>query len=375
MKYSATNKPPVCMMTQSTCYRGTRKMEVKGVLWHSTGVNNPWLKRYVQPDDNAADRAAWLTKLGKNAYNNDWNHIKREAGLNCWIGKFADGTVGTVQTMPWDYRPWGCGSGSKGSCNSGWVQFEMCEDGLTDATYFNQAYKEACEITAYICKMYNIDPHGTVTVNGVKVPTILCHQDSYKLGMGSNHVDVYNWFNKHGKTMDNVRNDVAALLEGTGAGSVVTTKPSAGGSGHSVLRKGSTGDEVKELQQKLTTLGYSLGSIDGDFGNKTLAAVKKFQSDYSLEVDGVVGNQTWNALDKAIAAKASASYVVRLTTDTLNIRKGAGTNYAVVGCIRDRGAYTIVEEKAGTGASKWGLLKAYASGKNGWISLDYVKKV
>lgn len=216
MKYSATNKPPVCMMTQSTCYKGTRKMEVKGVLWHSTGANNPWLKRYVQPDDNAADRTAWLTKLGKNAYNNDWNHINREAGLNCWIGKFADGTVGTVQTMPWDYRPWGCGSGSKGSCNSGWVQFEMCEDGLTDATYFNQAYKEACEITAYICKMYNIDPHGTVTVNGVKVPTILCHQDSYKLGMGSNHGDVYNWFNKHGKTMDNVRNDVAALLKGAG---------------------------------------------------------------------------------------------------------------------------------------------------------------
>ena len=125
MKYSATNKPPVCMMTQSTCYKGTRKMDVKGVLWHSTGANNPWLKRYVQPDDNAADRAAWLTKLGKNAYNNDWNHIEREAGLNCWIGKFADGTVGTVQTMPWDYRPWGCGSGSKGSCNSGWIQFEI----------------------------------------------------------------------------------------------------------------------------------------------------------------------------------------------------------------------------------------------------------
>lgn len=47
----------------------------------------------------------------------------------------------------------------------------------------------------------------------------------------------------------------------------------------------------------------------------------------------------------------------------------------IVGCIRNKGAYTIVEEKSGTGASKWGLIKAYASGKNGWISLDYVKKV
>lgn len=33
-------------MTQSTCYKGTSKMTVKGVLWHSTGANNPTLKRY-----------------------------------------------------------------------------------------------------------------------------------------------------------------------------------------------------------------------------------------------------------------------------------------------------------------------------------------
>lgn len=225
MKYSATNKPLVCMMTQSTCYRGTKKMDVKGVLWHSTGANNPNLKRYVQPDDNAPDRAALLAKLGTNAYKNDWNHIYREAGLNCWIGKFADGTVGTVQTMPWDYKPWGCGSGSKGSLNNGFIQFEIAEDSLNDKKYFEAAYKEACEITAYLCKLYNIDPNGTVNVNGVKVPTILCHQDSYKLGLGSNHSDVYNWFNKYGKTMANARADVAALIKGSTPAPTPTPTP------------------------------------------------------------------------------------------------------------------------------------------------------
>jgi hypothetical protein len=49
--------------------------------------------------------------------------------------------------------------------------------------------------------------------NKVNVPVILCHQDSYKLGLGNNHSDVYNWFNKYGKTMDNVRNDVAQILK------------------------------------------------------------------------------------------------------------------------------------------------------------------
>ena len=47
MKYSEKNKPLCCMMTQSTCYQGTRTMTVKGILWHSTGANNPTLKRYV----------------------------------------------------------------------------------------------------------------------------------------------------------------------------------------------------------------------------------------------------------------------------------------------------------------------------------------
>lgn len=227
MKYSSSNKPLVCMQTQSTCYKGTRKMTVLGVLWHSTGANNPNLKRYVQPSDTkpAADtysKAKWLEVLGTNTNKNDWNHINREAGLNCWIGKLADGTVTTVQTMPWDYRPWGCGSGSKGSCNNGWIQFEICEDSLTDKTYFNKVYQEACEITAYLCKLYNIDPNGSVTVNGVKVPTILCHADSCTLGMGSNHGDVNHWFPKHGKSMATARADVAAILKAAGGTTTVT---------------------------------------------------------------------------------------------------------------------------------------------------------
>lgn len=212
MKYSDSNKPMQCFMRQSTCYKGTAPMKVKGILWHSTGANNPTLKRYVQPDDSAADRDALLAVIGKNKYGNDWNHTEVRIGLNCWIGKLEDGTVTTLQTMPWDYKPWGCGKGGKGSCNNGWIQFEICEDGLTDADYFTKAYQEACEITAYLCQMFGIDPKGTTTLNGVTVPTILCHADSYKLGLGSNHSDIYNWFPKHGKSMTTARDDVAALL-------------------------------------------------------------------------------------------------------------------------------------------------------------------
>lgn len=228
MKYNSNNKPLVCMQTQSTCYKGTRKMIVKGILWHDTGANNPTLKRYVQPSDvkpseDTYSKDEWLRILGKNTNGNDWNHIERQAGLNCWIGKLADGTITTVQTMPWDYRPWGCGSGSKGTCNDGWIQFEICQDSKSNKNYFDATYKEACEITAYLCKMFNIDPKGIVVHNGVTVPTILCHQDSYRLKLGSNHSDMYDWFNKYGKTMDDVRNDVASIM----GAPTSTIKPSA----------------------------------------------------------------------------------------------------------------------------------------------------
>lgn len=223
MKYSENNKPMVCMQTNSTCYKGTREFTPKGILWHSTGANNTSIARYVQPSDDAADREQMLNILGKNRYNNDWNHMSVQAGLNAWIGTLADGTVATVQSMPWNYRPWGCGKGSKGSCNDTHIQFEIAEDSLTNKAYFDKVYAEACELTAYLCKLYKIDPKGTITLNGVTVPTILCHADSCKLGLGSNHGDVLHWFSKYGKTMDDVRNDVANLLNPPVVKPVVTT--------------------------------------------------------------------------------------------------------------------------------------------------------
>ena len=215
-----------CYQTHSTWYKGARAgSKPVGVLWHDTAAGNPSLKRYVQPYETDENYNEMMTLLGKNKYGNDWNHIEHEAGLNAWIGQLADGSMATIQAGGWDKHPWGCGGGNKGSCNGyikkdgkttwvnqHWVQFECCDDGYKDEAYFKRVYKEACEFTAYICKLYDIDPLGTVMFNGVEVPTILCHADSYKLGLGGNHGDVYPWFKKFGYDMTNVRNDVAALM-------------------------------------------------------------------------------------------------------------------------------------------------------------------
>lgn len=215
-----------CYQTHSTWYKGARAgSKPVGVLWHDTAAGNPSIKRYVQPYETDTNYNEMIALLGKNKYNNDWNHIEHEAGLNAWIGLLADGSMATVQAGEWDKHPWGCGGGNKGSCNGyikkdgkttwtneHWIQFEICDDGYKDEAYFKRAYKEACEFTAYICELYGIDPNGTVTYNGVTVPTILCHADSYKLGLGGNHGDIYSWFKKFGYDMTNVRKDVAALM-------------------------------------------------------------------------------------------------------------------------------------------------------------------
>ena len=69
------------------------------------------------------------------------------------------------------------------------------------------------------------------------------------------------------------------------------------------IRRGNKGADVIECQTMLTRLGYDIGpcGIDGDFGRATEAAVRSFQSDNKLIVDGVVGVMTWDALDKAVA--------------------------------------------------------------------------
>lgn len=69
------------------------------------------------------------------------------------------------------------------------------------------------------------------------------------------------------------------------------------------IRRGNKGADVIECQTMLTRLGYDIGpcGIDGDFGRATEAAVRSFQSDNELVIDGVVGVMTWDALDKAIA--------------------------------------------------------------------------
>ena len=71
---------------------------------------------------------------------------------------------------------------------------------------------------------------------------------------------------------------------------------------HKTIKKGSTGPDVVLCQQDLIFLGYDLGpkGADGIFGSLTDAAVRAFQGSVGLKQDGIVGRDTWAALDAAV---------------------------------------------------------------------------
>lgn len=183
-------------LTRNDCYRAGRTIRPQGVMVHSTGSNNPSVARYVPGDD----------VIGRNQYGNDWDRPGLEKCAHAFVGRFADGSVGTVQTLPWNRRGWHCGRGKNGSANVTHISFEICEDGLEDASYFEAVYQEAVELTAMLCREHNLDP----LADGV----VICHKEGYHRGIASNHGDVLHWFPKFGKTMDDFRADVARWMEG-----------------------------------------------------------------------------------------------------------------------------------------------------------------
>lgn len=184
------------LATRNPCFRASVPLFPAGLMLHSTGADNPNLRRYVGPDDGL---------LGFNPNGNYMNNPGATTCVHGFIGKLADGSIATYQILPWDMRAWHCGRGKYGSANDTHIGIEICEDGLEDASYFKAVYREAVELFAYLCKKFNLDPLAP----GV----ILCHSEGRDLGIASNHSDVMHWFPKHGKTMDDFRADVALEME------------------------------------------------------------------------------------------------------------------------------------------------------------------
>lgn len=215
------------IFTNSDNYKTKSRITPKGIMVHSTGANNPELRRYVGPDDGL---------LGKNQYSNHWNQpMSRKVGMHAFIGKLADGSIATYQTLPWEWRAWHSG----GKANDSHIGFEICEDGLTSKSYFDKVYQEAVELGYFLCILHDMDP--------MKPGVIIGHYEGYKLGLASNHSDPDYWFKKHGKSMGTFRADVKRLMSDAPTEKITTGSVNlreAPGTAFGVIRKLDKGTSV-----------------------------------------------------------------------------------------------------------------------------------
>ena len=185
----------ICLLTQNDCCKAGKTIRPRGVMIHSTGANNPWLRRYVAPDDGRLG-----TPSGRH-----WNQPGLNVCVHAFVGRLADGSVGAYQTLPWTMRGWHCGRGSRGSGNDTHISIEICEDSLVDEGYFRAAYDRTVRLTAHLCREFGLDP----LEDGV----VICHAEGYRRGIASNHGDVLHWFPRFGKSMDDFRADTARAME------------------------------------------------------------------------------------------------------------------------------------------------------------------
>ena len=277
--------------TDSDCYRKGTKIKPCGVQVHSTGANNPYLKRYVQPDDG---------RLGVNPNGNSHNRPGGSVCASAYIGKWQDGSVAVYQALPWDYRCWLSGSGKNGNANRlGFIGFEICEDSTENEQYFDEAVRDkAVLLTAYLCQEIGVTPWEIIkeTPSGTAY-AVMDHSELHKIGLASDHGDIGKWLKKFGYIFSDFRYWVQEALEEGVKVNYINAKGETS-MDHPTLRKGDSGPDVVYLQTLLCGVGETL-KADGKFGDKTEKAVKDFQILAGLTPDGVVGPKTWDALEKA----------------------------------------------------------------------------
>ena len=151
------------------------------------------------------------------------------------------------------------------------------------------------------------------------------------------------------------------------------------------LSKGDKGTEVKEMQEKLIVCGYSCGSYgaDGDFGSGTDSAVRSFQKDYGLTVDGKFGPASKAKLDEVYAAKISSNYEkisisttspsvkgIRVCGNKVPVCSEPGNANKIVGYLNDGNLISCDYRAWTNGSCFYHYADGWVDGKNlqGWVA-------
>lgn len=317
-------------LTENPCYQSNQYINVKGLMLHSVGVNQP--------------KADVFVKL--------WNSPSFDSAC---VHGFIESNGNVYQTLPWNMRGWHCG----GSGNDFCIGVEMCEPSEINYSggdrfivlnrekavkYVQGAYQTAVELFAYLCNKYSLNP----------ITQIYSHNEGYDKGIATNHSDPEHLWKGLNLpyTMDGFRQDVKLKM------------------------KNSSAEDNNEVKYTVKITANTLKVYkSNDVSSPVVTSVKKGEV-YTIvaEKDGwgklksgagwinLASTEKYN-IPNTIDIKKP--YVVRIDADVLNVRKNADIGSDIVTTVKNNERYTIVDEMNG-----WGKLKSGA----GWISLDYTSK-
>ena len=299
--------------------------------------------------------------------------VKKKNGVSCNYGVGLDGRIGMY--VEEKDRSW-CSSNRANDHRA--ITIEVACDKTHPYAVKDVVLKSLIELVADICKRNNIKE-------------LKWKADKSLIGqVDKQNMTVHRWFaskscpgkylyDKHYYIAEEVNKRLGVMPDGN-----ITIMPDTNSSISdnkenesnipSVPTTLKIGDEVTLISGATYTSGKSIPS----WVFKKVLYVRKLYDDSAvistLQTGAITGTVALKHLKKVGQITASATtfpYKVKINSNALNIRTGAGKNYKSVGLIKDRGVYTIVEEANGQGASKWLRLQS----DKGWISADFCEKI
>lgn len=290
----------------------------------------------------------------------------RQASCNYGIGK--DGRV--VLVVDEANRSW-CTSSNANDQRA--VTIECASDSTAPYAFNNAVYNKLIDLCTDICKR-----------NGKKKLLWFADKNTalnYNPKADEMVLTVHRWFANKScpgdwmyERMGDLANKVNAKL---GSGTVITSTPTAPTTATN-KNYPAVPFTVKVIVSDLNIRKTPNGAVTGKCTGKGTFTIDQVQNGWGhlksntgwiyLENASYVtiGKTTTGSSSTASSTATSASYLVKVTVNALNIRKGPGTNYGTNGTITNKGTYTITETQNGFGKLKSGA---------GWICLDYTKRV
>lgn len=267
------------------------------------------------------------------------------AGINASAHYFVD-EKSIYQSVALKDISWHCGSKKyyHSSCrNSNSIGVEMCCSGNYTVSKITQ--DNASYLVAELCKLIGISAKDVDTY-------VLRHYDI------SHKSCPKQWISNESEFIA-FKESVKKLLSPPTTSTILSNKFKVG----DTVRIVSGAKYISGIKVPSWLLKKMLYVRKLNGNNATISTLK------TGSITGVI-NTKYLVKDEILPSNNFESYKVKVNTNSLNIRKNAGTNYTIIGKITDKGVYTIVNEKSGQGATKWLELKS-----GGYISADYVKRV